>query len=692
MMRDALGDLARAGGLRLLDRAFANFLTSLDPDAGPALALAAVLLSRVEGMGHTCLPVDALCQSQTALFDWPPEALPLATSLWRGMPADRAAWLETLSASKTVWVSPDEPDQGEPLVLDCTGSVPRLYLRRYWQYEQTVAGAIRARSSVRDPVDTAALRQWITRLFEHPATGSKTPPEPAQHPGAGTTRRSTSGIRREPDWQRVACAIAARGRLTLLTGGPGTGKTHTAARVIALLAALHQGPAPLRVALAAPTGKAAARLRQSIDQSLQSLSGVLSPELDGDALGRQIGPARTLHALLGASPHTRRFRHHAAHPIAADLVIIDEASMVHLEMMAALLQALPPSARLILIGDRDQLASVEAGAVLGDLCGPPLAARYDRDTARFIEAATGETLPHTSVFQSAETDHAQASLSLFPDERAPTPLTGQTVVLEQSHRFASPIAALARAVNDAASPERVAALFGVDNTSPVFATQHGSVSQVVALAVNGRAGARASYRDYLELLQARPAHGDATAHTRWVRSILDAFDRFRVLCVVREGAWGVSGLNHAIEQALAHAGLLSPAGTWYAGRPVMVTRNSAAIGVFNGDVGIALPGVETSDRMRVYFPHPEGVRAVSPGRLPQVETAFAATVHKSQGSEFEHTALVLAAHSGSVLTRELLYTGITRARQAFTLIAEQSGLLEQGLARVTRRASGLSGL
>ena len=433
-------------------------------------------------------------------------------------------------------------------------------------------------------------------------------------------------------------------------------------------------------------------MRQSIDHSLQALSGVLQPALDVAALSHQIGPARTLHALLGASPHTRRFRHHAAHPIAADLVIVDEASMVHLEMMAALLQALPPSARLVLIGDKDQLASVEAGAVLGDLCGPLLATRYDHDTARFIEAATGETLPSENIFQPPESSSPQASLSLFPDERAPTALTGQIIVLEQSHRFSGPIAALARAVNDAVDPERVAALVGTDDSSPVFATSLGSLSQVVALAVNGRPGARDSYRDYLAQLRARPADGDIDAHQRWVRSILEAFDRFRVLCVVREGDWGVSGLNRAIEQALAAAGLLSPVGAWYAGRPVMVTRNAPAIGIFNGDVGIALPGAHASDRLRVYFPHPEGVRAVSPGRLAQVETAFAATVHKSQGSEFEHIALVLAAHSGSVLTRELLYTGITRARQAFTLISEQAGLLEQGLTRMTRRESGLSGL
>ena len=692
MTRDVLSELMRAGALRRLDHAFATFIASLDPHTGDPLKIAAALLARVEGMGHSCLPIDALCQADAPLFDWPPEAQPSALQLWQSLPADPAAWLAVLRASRAVWVASAATDHGQPMILDCAGPVPRLYLRRYWHYEQTVASAIRARSSLRDSVDAPALRRWITRLFEQAAPGPQAPLATKAPSGSGTTDPSAAGSRRPPDWQRIACAIAARGRLAILTGGPGTGKTHTAARLIALLAAIHPGPAPLRVALAAPTGKAAARLRQSIDHSLQALSDSLRPAMDVASLSHQIGPARTLHALLGASPHTRRFRHHAAHPIAADLVIVDEASMVHLEMMAALLQALPPSARLVLIGDKDQLASVEAGAVLGDLCGPLLAARYDRETARFIEAATGETLPSENIFQPAESSSPQASLSLFPDERAPTALTGQIIVLEQRHRFSGPIAALARAVNDAADPEQVAAHIGADDTAPVFGASRGSLSQVVALAVNGRPGARNSYRDYLTQLRARPADGDIEAHQRWVRSILEAFDRFRVLCVVREGDWGVSGLNRAIESALAAAGLLSPVGAWYAGRPVMVTRNAPAIGIFNGDVGIALPGASAADRVRVYFPHPEGVRAVSPGRLAQVETAFAATVHKSQGSEFEHTALVLAAHSGSALTRELLYTGITRARQAFTLIAEQPGLLEQGLTRMTRRESGLTGL
>ncbi|MER2554476.1 MAG: ATP-binding domain-containing protein, partial [Thauera sp.] len=199
----------------------------------------------------------------------------------------------------------------------------------------------------------------------------------------------------------------------------------------------------------------------------------------------------------------------------------------------------------------------------------------------------------------------------------------------------------------------------------------------------------ACYRDYLELLARGPAGKDAEAHAAWATAILHAFDRFRVLCAVREGDWGMAGLNRAIEHALARARLLSPRGTWYRGRPVMVTRNDAALGVFNGDIGITLPTAEHAS-LRVYFLDGERLRSVAVSRLAQVDTAFAMTVHKSQGSEFEHTALVLSAHSGSVLTRELIYTGITRARKAFSLFAERPGLLEQGVMQATRRESGLA--
>lgn len=657
MVMHLIADLTRAGHLRQLDSAFARFVSTLDPDSGPTLALAAAMLSRVEAMGHSCLPLSALCRPGAELFGWPPEAIEQTRALWATLPREVTAWVDAIQASSVVQTIGLNPDGGEPLVLDPTGDGPRLYLRRYWHDEQSVAAAVRRRGACRDIVDEPLLRRWIDLLFG-PATRSEPPRDAVQQ--------------QDPDWQRAACAIAARGRITIITGGPGTGKTHTAARLLALLVAVNPEPAPLRVALAAPTGKAAARLRQSIDQSLQSLAGALAERLDLASLSAQLGPAQTLHALLGAMPDSRKFRHHAGNPLAVDLVIVDEASMVHLEMMAALLNALPESARLVLLGDKDQLASVEAGAVLGDLCGAAHHAGPEPDTARYIEATTGQPVPAGPA--------------------ATSPLASQIVMLRQSRRFTGPIGALARAVNDEADAHQAATLLEADPHGALFAASRVPVSAIVALAVSGRAGAPACYRDYLERLAAQSAPPDAEPYTRWALDILVAFDRFRVLCAIRDGEWGVSGLNQAIAEGLARAGLLQPQAMWYVGRPVMVTRNEPSLGVYNGDVGIVLPAAGAPDRRRVVFAAAGGIRSISPSRLANVETAFATTVHKSQGSEFEHVALVLAARSGPVLTRELLYTGITRARQAFTLMSEEAGLMEAAVARVTRRQSGLRGL
>ena len=485
--------------------------------------------------------------------------------------------------------------------------------------------------------------------------------------------------------RRLGCICAATGATNApwRTGGPGTGKTYTAARLLALLFAVDEQPERLRIALAAPTGKAAARLKQSIDTALAELRTRVGSTLDLDALTQRMGAARTLHSLLGARPDTRQFRYHAGQPLDIDVLIVDEASMVHLEMMAALLAALPATARVVLLGDKDQLASVEAGAVLGDLCRDAQAGRYSASTAAYALAATGEPIPK-DYLQTASTAPALAQ---------------HTVMLRESRRFSGPIGALALAVNQGDAPaaqQRLAqdsngALASYEGVNPVAA---------VRLALEGRAGAPGGYSAYLDGMNDRPAAGDAVAHTQWVHRVLTAFDRFRLLCAVREGEWGAAGLNQAVQAALQRDKRLSVRGEWYIGRPVMVTRNDPALGVFNGDIGITLPaavapdatGADATPRLRVYFADGPQLRSVGVGRLAHVETAFAMTVHKSQGSEFEHTVLVLPAHAGPVLSRELVYTGITRARQAFTLVAAQPGLLATAVQQRTQRASGLQDL
>jgi len=638
---------AEQGWLRRLDSAMADFMRELDPKATPALLVCTALLAQMEGRGHTCLPLKLINQSNHILA-WPIENQDELEALWTTLPDNLPDWLSALRASPLVrQISPpfsnssSQADTGQPLVLSGSEEEPLLYLRRYYLHEAQVADDILQRTQAAHPVDEAQAKLWLDRLFNTEVSG-------------------------EVDWQKLACAVALRASLTVITGGPGTGKTYTAARLLALLFAIDQNPERLRVALAAPTGKAAARLRQSIDSSLQELDLRLGAELNLDSFTRRMGAARTLHSLLGARPDTRMMRFNASHPLDIDILIVDEASMIHLEMMSALLQAMPAGAKVILLGDKDQLASVEAGAVLGDLCRGASFGNYNLETKRYINSLTNIILPAEFI---------TAGL-------AATPLAQQTVMLRKSRRFGGLIGQLAQAVNNGNGVVALRLIYG-DTSGVLHATSHATVNTVLNLAVHGRAGTTACYADYLRLMNIKPAD----QHDDWVKSVLLAFDRFRILCAVHEGDWGTQNLNTSVQQALAAAGLLKPKGEWFSGRPVMVTRNDAELGVFNGDVGVTLPG--QLGALRVYFLDGDKLRSVGVSRLAHVETAFAMTVHKCQGSEFFHTALVLPPGGARLLTRELVYTGITRAREHFTLIEGQSGLLQQAIGQQSERASGL---
>ena len=646
---------ADVGVLRRLDVALAVWVYEQDAGVAPCVLMAAALLAHMEGRGHSCLPLADVVHAPNAVLGWEAQELPVLQALWAQLPAQLNDWLQALQRSPLVRVAPQQGDQAQPLVLAAADTVqPLLYLRRYWDYERVVARHILERSQgAQEVVDTADARQWLDTLF--------------------------APSNEACNWQKVACAMALRGRFSVITGGPGTGKTYTAARLLALLFATAPDADQLRVALAAPTGKAAARLKQSIETALGDLQASVGQRLDLNALVQRVGAARTLHALLGARPGTRHWGFHAGRPLDVDVLIVDEASMVHLEMMSALLEALPAHARLVLLGDKDQLASVEAGAVLGDLCRDAQAGRYSAQTVDFVQRVAGETIPET--YQQAQDAPALAQ---------------HTVMLRASRRFEGPIAALASAVNagDAATSVQVLqdCMAQDGEQAAVALRQDGRLPYVHALALQGR-GHAPGYGAYVQALQRWPEVQRSAdlpaAHDAWVRAVIHAFDRFRLLCAVREGAWGVAGLNQAVVQALRAQGVIAAEGEWYAGRPVIVTRNDAALGVFNGDIGMTLPSAAPGHALRVYFLNGQELRSVSVTRLAHVETAFAMTVHKSQGSEFEHTALVLAAQAGGVLGRELVYTGITRARNHFTLMAENPQLLTAAIARPTRRASGL---
>ena len=521
-----------------------------------------------------------------------------------------------------------QPDNRPPLVLD--GNL--LYLRRHYHYEITVADQLRQRLCV-DIAPPANLAERLRTLFPDSAN--------------------------RPDWQKIACALATRSALTLITGGPGTGKTTTVVRLLGLLqsVAMEQG-APLRIRLAAPTGKAAARLSAAIGAAIATLPLA-------ETVREQIpASVSTLHKLLGSRPDSRQFRHHRHHPLHADLLVVDEASMMDLEMTASLLDALRPDTRLILIGDKDQLASVEAGAVLGNLCADAEQGGYRQDTIDWLATQTREDI---SPWAGAGTDLAQ-----------------QTVMLRHSHRFAadSGIGQLARAVNQGDQ----AALTELWQRSPAdierLTLRSVDDSALDSLCVNG-------YRHYLsQLQQQRPA--DPADIDSWANAVLDAFSHFQLLCAVREGACGINSINRRVAQTLKRAGLINRAEGWYEGRPVIMTGNDYALGLMNGDIGITLnlTGDNDAAQLRVAFRLADGrISLVLPSRLDGAESVYAMTVHKSQGSEFRHTALLLP-DSGAAVSRELLYTAVTRARQHFTLAGSSSALARPTAA--TERAAGLA--
>ena len=646
------------GWLRALDKAFVGFLHELDPQADPLMLLAAALTSHQLGHGHVCLDLFETLKAPDFALSLPPEGdlssgvMLLPSQLLEGL--DGAHWCHALAASPLVALAVDgsAAAQSRPLVL----SGKRLYLRRYWTYERRIDSALRQRLAVQEAV-SADLPQRLNGLFDQP------PPD---------------GV---VDWQKLACALATRGAFSIVTGGPGTGKTTTVVRLLALLQApaVEQGTA-LRIRLAAPTGKAAARLTESISQQVRSLQ---VPDAVREKIPTEV---TTVHRLLGSRPGTRHFRHHAGNLLPLDVLVVDEASMIDLEMMANLLDALPPHARLVLLGDKDQLASVEAGAVLGDLCRDAEAGWYSPDTRQWLENVSGETLAGSGLLEDLEASH---------------PLAQQVVMLRYSRRFGegSGIGQLARWVNQQ-NPEQARQLLDAGSHDLFCLHLKGEHDRALErLVLDGQGSDAQGYRYYLNLLRTtRPAAEtprDDSRWTDWARQLLQAFDAFQLLCAVRKGPWGVEGLNQRITAALLKARLIDSDQQWYEGRPVLMTRNDYGLGLMNGDIGIALKLPESDGGpqvLRVAFPRNDGqggVRFVLPSRLNDVETVYAMTVHKSQGSEFAHTALILPDALNPVLTKELIYTGITRAKDRFSLIETRGGVFEEAVRRKVKRLSGL---
>ena len=627
------------------DTAFADFLQDKEPSSDPNHLVLASLVSHLYMKGHTCLDLSLL-----AARDW--DALALDASVDKLIDKNLSQSAQTLRWTK---------GPSSPLVLD--GHL--LYLRKNWDAEQRIIDSIRRRLEIQC-TEVSDLKKKLDELFVLDQNNSQS----------------------EPDWQRLACAVATKKMVTLITGGPGTGKTTTVTRLLSLLVTNsseeHQ-PKKLRLALTAPTGKAAARLGASLGIIVRTLPEKYRFEITHKPV--------TLHKLLqlGTNDAESKIRE-----LAYDVVVVDEASMISLHLMDRLLASTPLNTRLIFLGDQDQLASVEAGAVLGQLCLDAVKGNYSLTTIEWMRGIS------------------QQDMSVWAGDGSP--LAQQTVMLRKSHRVegGGVISQWAQMINSGSDEDLNGLKTSWNQLNPWSAQAASKFPPVDRLDLikfkdnQAQLFLQNSWSRYLDLIKKNPldtSKNEDYQH-KLAKEILDAFSEFQVLCAVREGAWGVSTLNGVIAELL---GFKSEG--WYHGRPVMVTENNYHLDLRNGDIGICL---QKNGVLRVAFPRdslddvgskinvtatqsgsssaPGPVKWVLPSRLDAVESVFAMTVHKSQGSEFNHVCLVLPPERSAVLTKELIYTGLTRAKKRVTWIVPNPSVLFKSIQTRLSRSGGLHAL
>ncbi len=687
-MLKTLEHLCQRGTIRQLDYQFACFIASQESEQSEAVGFVAGILSCELAKGHICIEPDpAYMLSVLGLTG------ESAQHLYKQLSG--IDWKLLLYRARCV----GDARSITPLIYDGE----KLYLHRHWHYESGLATKLLA---LAEPVPLSAEEiRGLTTLLDHLFARDyqdlfralQQRPDShkvlrqqmvcdyldivdpngldwdaidtvvAQAAQSGALSALDEFVPKEVclNWQKVAAAVALTRKFAVVSGGPGTGKTTTVTRLLAAL--IEQGKQKqkeLTIKLVAPTGKAAARLTESIGSAIDKLP--VAPEV------RRVIPteAGTIHRLLGAVPKRSAFRHHAENPLHLDILVVDEASMVDLALMYKLISALPPHARLILLGDKDQLASVEAGAVLGDICSFS-GEGYSQQQRQLLQQLTG--------------------FCDFPASGHQHLLADCLCTLQKSYRFhaGSGIGQLAKAINTG-DTHRFQGIFeqGFHDIE-----HHPLTPDSYSLMINRLVN---EYSAYIQVVHQPDTaliceKSEKTRVDEQARNALQKFSRCRLLCAVREGDFGVRGVNEKVERALSAKRLIRP-GTeqWYAGRPVMITHNDHALGLYNGDIGICMPDKsEEIPRLKVFFELPDGsVKAVLPGRVPEHETAYAMTVHKSQGSEFDLTLMLLPNKYNPVLSRELIYTGVTRAKKQLVLFADKPVLL-QSIRQRTLRASGL---
>ena len=633
--------LREAKVLRTLDDALANTLRRLDPSTPDDVLAAAALASLAVAQGHAGFDPTSPRQLVDAEIAWP----------------DAETWLQQLAASRFVATpqSPIEQAEAAPLVLERTSEgTGLLYLRRYREYERRLALQLQRIASQSIEGDIAAIVPLFVTLFpptsllplagegarraDEGAPGGKAPhPNPLPQAGEGAGA---------DDHQARAAALALRRALLLVTGGPGTGKTTTIARLLVLriAQALHAGATPPRIALAAPTGRAADRMAESLRRAAAQMSALA---IDAATLAALPTQASTLHRLLGTIPDSPRFRHHADNPLPFDIVVVDEASMVDLPLMCKLTEAVGEGAQLILLGDPDQLPSVEAGDVLAAILASAGAGdALSAGDAEALRELLGETLVDADTVG----------------------LHGHRVHLQRGWRQSD----------------------ALQLTPLADAVRNGDATTTLALLRSGELANVHFHENVDDPLQARPdllTHWRALAAHADPAQALQHANRLRLLTALREGPQGARGLNARIEAALSGRRIGTPP-AWFPGRLLLITENSYRHGLFNGDVGICL--ADDAGTPLAWFPGngSEPVRAFHAAALPAHESAFAMTVHKAQGSEFDEVWLQLPRTDSRVLSRELVYTGLTRARSALH-VAGSAEVIAAALGRHAGRVSGL---